>query len=96
MEEQIYLAHLYDYYFKLLTNKECTYFADYYFNNLTLQEMGEKYHVSRNAIHKEINTAIKKLNYYEENLQLYDKNKKINVIISSIDNNIKDKIQKLI
>ena len=65
MEEQVYLAHLYDYYFKLLTYKECAYFADYYFNNLTLQEMSEKYHVSRNAIHKEINSAVKKLNYYE-------------------------------
>ena len=61
MEEQVYLAHLYDYYFKLLTSKECTYFADYYFNNLTLQEMSDKYHVSRNAIHKELNSAVKKL-----------------------------------
>ena len=96
MEDTIYLTRLFDYYGSLLTEKEQLYFKGYYFDNLTLQEMSENYHVSRNAIHKEIMIATKKLNNYEDKLQLYAKNKRINVIINDIDKNKKEKIQELI
>ena len=56
---------LYDYYGELLTSKQKNYFEDYYFNNLTLQEISENNNVSRNNAYKIIKDALEKLNYYE-------------------------------
>jgi len=74
-------ALLYDYYGDLLTQKQKDYFEDYYFNNLTLQEISENNNVSRNNAYKIIKDAVNKLNYYEEKLKLIEKKKKIEEII---------------
>jgi len=50
----IYYVNLFDYYGDLFTDKQKEYFIDYYFNNLTLQEIAENNNVSRNAVHKNI------------------------------------------
>ena len=52
MEEIIYYSALFDYYQNLLTDVQRKYFEDYYFNNLSLQEIADSYDVSRNAISK--------------------------------------------
>ena len=57
-------AILFDYYGELFTEKQKEYFIDYYFNNLTLQEIADNNSVSKNAIHKNIKDIIKKLYYY--------------------------------
>ena len=54
MEKEIYLTILFDYYGELLTEKQQTYFKNYYFDNLSLAEISENLNVSRNAIHKEL------------------------------------------
>ena len=87
MEENLYLCSLYDCYHKLLTEKQCLYFEDYYFNNLSLSEMSENYNISRNAVHKAIKEVNNKLIDFEEKLKIYEKNKKI---IESI-KNLEDK-----
>ena len=69
---------LYDYYGELLTDKQKLYFEDYYFSNLSLQEIAENNNVSRNAIHNSLKDIIKKLKYYEDKLKLYEKGKEIN------------------
>ena len=92
MENQIYLITLFDYYGELLTDKQKQYFKDYYFDNLSLGEMRENYQVSRNAIHKAIKETCEKLNFYEEKLKLYDKKKKLEKLISSLDEDLKAKI----
>ena len=38
MEKEIYLTILFDYYGELLTEKQQTYFKNYYFDNLSLAE----------------------------------------------------------
>ncbi len=96
MEEHILLCNLYDYYSKLLTDKQRMYFEDYYFDNLTLSEMGENYNISRNAIHKSLKEVEDKLKYYEDKLGLYNKKLKIQDIISNLDIDIKNKINELI
>lgn len=96
MDNQVLLNILYDYYGELLTDKQKNYFKDYYFDNLTLSEISENYHISRNAIHKSLKEIVEKLLYYEEKLKLYEKNNKIKNIIADLDDDIKSKIIDLI
>lgn len=72
MEKIIYLNNLYDYYKELLTEKQKSYFEDYYQNNLTLSEIAENNDVSRNAIHKQLKDTVKILENYEEKLKILE------------------------
>ncbi len=90
------LSILFDYYGELLTDKQQEFFKDYYFDNLTLQEIAENNDISRNAVHKTLNTINNKLEYYESVLKLYDKSNKIKDIIKNLDSDTKDKINELI
>ena len=90
------LTILYDYYGELLTDKQRLYFEDYYFNDLSLQEIAENNDISRNAVHKSLKDIVSKLNYYEEKLKLYEKGKEIDKLIENIDENLKNKIKELI
>ena len=54
MEEREYIINLYEYYGKLLTSKQQTYFIDYYFDNLTMEEISENDSVSKNAVSKQL------------------------------------------
>ncbi len=92
----IYYASLFDYYSDLFTDKQKEYFIDYYFNNLTLQEIAENNNISRNAVHKNIKDVIEKLDYYESKLNLYSNKKKIEKLIENIDKEIKEQIEELI
>ena len=87
MEEYVYYNNLYDFYYKLLTDKQKKYFEDYYFSNLSLGEIAENYNVSRNAVYKQIQITINKLKEYEEKLQLFEKK----TILENIINSINDK-----
>lgn len=89
-------TYLFDYYGELFTDKQKEYFEDYYFNNLTLQEIADNNNISRNAVHKILKDMLKKLDYYEEKLSLYSNKKKIELLIRDIDKNIKEKIEELI
>lgn len=81
MEEIIYYSALFDYYQNLLTDVQRKYFEDYYFNNLSLQEIADSYDVSRNAISKTLKEIKEKLDYYESNLKLLSNNKKIRELL---------------
>lgn len=97
MEDRVYLINLYDFYGELLTEKQQLYFEDYYFNNLTFEEIGINNNISRNAIFKQVKEVIEKLNVYEEKLNLYSKSIKLRDIIKKIDNvSIKEEIENLI
>ncbi len=96
LEDTIYLSTLYDYYHALLTEKQCLYFEEYYFNNLTLSEISENYHISRNAVHKNIKETSSKLVEYEEKLHLLEKAKQIRQIIKNVDKKTKEQIEEWI
>ena len=97
MEDRIYLINLYDYYGDLLTEKQQLYFEDYYFNNLSLQEISELYDISRNAVHKQLKDVVDNLNFYEEKLELYSKKLKLKKIIYKIDDEkLKEKLEALL
>ena len=96
MENTVYLTILYDYYKSLLTEKQCLYFEDYYFDNLSLSEIADSYHVTRSAVNKQIKLTIDRLNEYESKLHLYENSLKIKKIIANIPKETKEKIEKLI
>lgn len=96
MDERIYLIDLYDIYGELLDEKKRIYFESYYFDNLSLGEIGENLGVSRNAVHKQLKVVEEKLNFYELKLNLYKKNKIINEVVVSInDDKLKEKLEKI-
>ncbi len=96
MDKIIYLTNLFDYYGELLTDKQQTYFKDYYFNNLTLSEIAENENVSRNAIHKQIKDSENKLLNYEKVLKQYQNSLKIKEIIKDLNPEIKKQIEELL
>ena len=95
MKDFIYYNNLYDYYKELLTDKQREYFEDYYQNNLTLSEMADNYHVSRNAIHKQLKETVKLLESYELKLNLYDKMNKIFNLVKN-DQKLLNEIERII
>ena len=97
MEEVLYFNELYDLYSGLLTDKQREYFEDYYFNNLTLQEISENNLVSRNAVFKQIKEAEQKLHFYEEKLRIYEKNMLLDRQLEQLENEkIKEEIKRII
>ncbi len=90
------LTILYDYYGELLTKKQQLYFEDYYFNNLSLQEIAEDYSISRNAVYNSLKEIEKKLIYFESVLKLYEKSKIIETLIIDLDDDKQKEIKELI
>ena len=81
MEEILYLIKLYEYYGKLLTDKQREYFEDYYYENLTIEEISDNLNISKNAVSKQLINIKNKLEYYEKILKLNYNNKMINEIL---------------
>ena len=97
MDDVVYLNDLFDIYGDLLTERQRTYFKDYYFDNLSYGEISEKYNISRNASFKQLKNVIDKLNELEKNLGIYRKNKIIKEIIDmEKDQNIRNKLEELL
>lgn len=85
MEERVYIISLYDYYGKLLTDKQQKYFEDYYFDNLTMEEIAENDDISKNAVSKQLISIKEKLNYYELILKLSNNKENIEKILKDTD-----------
>ena len=83
MEERVYLINLYDYYKDLLTERQRSYFEDYYFDNLLMDEIAETNGVSKNAVSKSLIEAKEKLEEYERILSLYYNKNKIKEILDA-------------
>lgn len=86
MDEVIYYNNLYDCYKDLLTNKQQSYFVDYYQDNLSLSEMADNYGISRNAIHRQIKKITELLDFYESKLCIISKNNQIMDLINETKN----------
>ena len=96
MKEREYLLELYETYKDLLSSKKQLFFNDYYYEDLSLQELADNYKVSKAYVSKIINNIEKELNNYEDSLHICSRNKKIKDIIKDIPNDIKDKIEELL
>jgi predicted DNA-binding protein YlxM (UPF0122 family) len=97
MEEEVkrqLTIDLYDIYGSLLTEKQRTYFEDYYFLDLSLSEMAENYGISRNGVFDQIKRAVSALEEYEMHIHLLDKMKKIGSM--EMDSKLKEEILNLL
>lgn len=99
LEKREYYIILFDFYENILTEKQRTYFREYYFNDLSLSEIGNNYKISRSAVYDQINKVHQLLDKYEENLKLYYKyTARLEILdeYSKIDNEVtKELIEKL-
>ena len=93
MKDVVYLTILFDYYEKLLDEKDRECFKNYYFDNLSLSEIAENIGISRNAIHKRLKKVEDELFSYERIIGLYDKEQKVLSLIN--DEELKEKIKKI-
>ena len=94
MENRDYLIILYDFYSELFNEKQRLYFENYYLENLSLSEISENLKVSRNAIHKSLQSMEEKLLFYERVLEAYKKNQQLRAIIEKIENEqIKERLK---
>ena len=80
-EKKEYYSSLYDLYSSLLTDKQRSYFEDYYFNDLSLFEIADNHGVSRNAVYDQLGKVVSILDEYEEKLGLLKKEKKLNDLL---------------
>ncbi len=98
MEKNIEIGLLYEFYGKLLTEKQSYILDSYYNNDLSLSEIAEDLEITRQGVRKHIKDAEKVLYNYEEKLELlkkYLKNKneleQIYVKLSQLENKYNDK-----
>ena len=88
------IIELYDIYGSLLTDKQRMYFEEYYFMDLSLQEIADNYEISKNGVFDQIKRTIHTLELYEEKLMIRKKIEKINSL--NIADNIKEEILMII
>ncbi|MGN8645026.1 putative DNA-binding protein [Gracilibacillus sp. HCP3S3_G5_1] len=73
LEKTTRINALYDFYQKLLTEKQRNYMEMYYVEDFSLGEISETSNVSRQAIYDNIRRTEQMLEEYEEKLGLYKK-----------------------
>lgn len=95
MEKTIYLTKLYDIYNSLLTEKQRKYFKLYYFDDLTLEEIGENLGVSKANVSKKILATTNALESLENKLKLLEKREKLEKEFSN-EKDILERIERIL
>ena len=75
MDKHIEVSMLLEIYGKLLTNKQQSVLNDYYNNDLSLAEIADEHHISRQGVRDIIMKGEGKLFEYEEKLAIMEKTK---------------------
>lgn len=96
LEKMLRTTLLYDIYKALLTEKQCTYFEEYYFDNQSISEVAAKHNVSRNAIHSQLSLLVEELENYESKLHLLEKYEKTKDIIEKMKVGASEEMLKLL
>lgn len=104
MEKHIEISMLVEIYGKLLTEKQYQVISDYYNEDLSLSEIAENNHISRQGVRDIIKKGESKLFEYEEKLQIMKKTqeneKTIQLILSQLskiqDNSSDKKVEKIL
>ncbi len=77
MEKTILIGHLFDFYGLLLTSRQREIVNLYYFENLSLGEIGETLDISRQAVYDHLHRAEKVLQEYEERMGLVKRDRNL-------------------
>ena len=70
LEKNERLGDLFAYYGPLLTKGQQDYFEDYYYNDLSLGEIADNHHVSRQDVYDNLKRSSKALEKYEDKLHM--------------------------
>lgn len=73
IENNLKVSKLIDIYGSLLTERQYEIITSYFFDNLSLSEIGYNYNISRQAVSDSINQSIKALESYEAKLHFASK-----------------------
>ncbi|MBC8588813.1 YlxM family DNA-binding protein [Paratissierella segnis] len=73
MEKLVEIGNLYDFYGKLLSNRQHQAIEYYYIDDLSLSEIGEELNITRQGVFDTLRRAEQKLYHYEEILGLVKK-----------------------
>ena len=96
MEKYVYYGMLFDFYQKLLNERNREVFELYYDENLTLQEIADNLGVSKSYIGRIIKNTEKKLDELESKLHIYENKGKIKDVLKLNDiNKIKEVLKEI-
>ena len=73
IEDNLKIVRLIDVYGDLLTPKQFSVISSYYFDNLSLSEIGDNLKISRQAVSDSISQSVKALEGYESKLHIIEK-----------------------
>lgn len=90
MEKLVKIGIFFDYYGKLLSEKQYSAIELYYIYDLSLAEIGENLSITRQAVYDTLKRAETNLEEYEEKLKLVEKAYNNRKIINQIKENIVD------
>ncbi len=93
LEKKNLYNSLYDFYGKLLTAKQQSYFEQYYFEDLSLSEIAELCQVSRNAVFDQLHKTYQLLEMYEEKLGFYQKYQQYQELCQSYENTTNEELK---
>lgn len=94
---RVELINLYDTYEVLLTSREQEIFKYYYYEDLSLSEIGDNLNITRTGVYNTLKKVEEKLNNYEESLRLYRIKQTLNNILEEEDlTKIKQQIKKIV
>lgn len=97
MKKVVYYNQLFDAYKKLLKEEEQQIFADYYEEDLSMQEIADNISISKSAVGKKIKNIEQKLDTYEQKLKMVEKNQILENLLEEKDlDKIKEKISILL
>lgn len=76
MNKLLMKTMLFDFYGELLTDKQKTVYELHYLNDLSLNEIGEQFNITRQAVQDMLTRTSKTLEHYESRLHLIEKHEK--------------------
>jgi len=101
IDDNLEVIRLIDTYGKLLTDKQYEIITNYYFDNLSLAEIGGNLGITRQAVRDSIAKTVKSLKHYESILNVIEKENSIiaklnSLIESSTNDNLTEKLKEII
>lgn len=89
LEKTTRMNFLFDFYKKLLTDKQRTYMELYFLEDYSLGEISKKYDISRQAVYDNIKRTEQILENYEERLMLHERFQKRVNLLNQLEEHIK-------
>jgi hypothetical protein len=94
LQKSLKLSLLFEFYGKLLTQKQQDIFVEYYFNNMSLAEIAQSVEISRQAVLDSLQNSEKQLLHFEEVLQLNKKFEAQKEQVNVLENKVKQDYNK--